>query len=157
MDDREKTRNHLNILGWFYVVFAAMALPGLFMMPLFRLLSEFMVQASDPYGGGPAPAELQALNEALELLHYCMIALVIVHLLVNILTAIGFLKRKWYGLCFANAALTCLGFPFGTILGVLSIVVLCRPEAKMEFGRGDGGAGKDPDKGQPAGTSPSGT
>lgn len=136
MDDREKTQNHLNILGWFYVVFAGMALPGLFIIPLMRELMQVFFQEIQNQPGGPSQADLKVLAEMFDVLHYSMIALVIVHLLVNILTAIGFLKRKWYGLCFANAALTCLGFPLGTILGVLSIVVLCRPEAKAEFGKG---------------------
>ena len=41
--------------------------------------------------------------------------------------------------CIVVAALACTFFPFGTVLGVLTIIVLCRPSVKdlfEDFGRG---------------------
>ncbi len=44
-------------------------------------------------------------------------------------------QKQWYGFCFVMAAVQCLFFPFGTIVGVMTIRVLCRPEVKAKFGR----------------------
>jgi uncharacterized protein (DUF1330 family) len=47
----------------------------------------------------------------------------------------GFLlrRRKHYWICFALACVECIVAPFGTILGVLTIVTLCNDSAKSEF------------------------
>lgn len=42
-------------------------------------------------------------------------------------------KRKHYTFCFVVAAVACLFMPFGTILGVFTIVVLSRPTVKEMF------------------------
>ena len=39
-----------------------------------------------------------------------------------------------YTFCFVMAALACAFFPFGTILGIFTIVVLVRPGVKEMFG-----------------------
>ncbi|WP_265594829.1 hypothetical protein [Haloferula sp. BvORR071] len=49
-------------------------------------------------------------------------------------------KRKCRGFCIVVAALSCLKFPFGTALGVFTIIVLCRPSVIALFeGRAPGG------------------
>ena len=50
-------------------------------------------------------------------------------------------QRAYYTFCFVVAALECVFVPFGTVLGVFTIVVLQRPAVKEMFGmttRGDG-------------------
>jgi hypothetical protein len=43
-------------------------------------------------------------------------------------------RRHGYRFIFAVACLECLGFPFGTVLGVFTLVVLLRPSVKQLFG-----------------------
>jgi len=42
-------------------------------------------------------------------------------------------KRKHYMFCLVMAAITCTFMPFGTVLGVLTIIVLMRPSVKELF------------------------
>jgi hypothetical protein len=42
-------------------------------------------------------------------------------------------KRKAYIVCLVVAAIECLFIPFGTVLGVLTIIVLMRPSVKQLF------------------------
>lgn len=42
-------------------------------------------------------------------------------------------RRKHYIFCLVIASLNCLFMPFGTILGVFTIVVLIRPSVKALF------------------------
>jgi hypothetical protein len=48
-----------------------------------------------------------------------------------------FLRRgKHYWFCFATACFSCLFHPFGTVLGVFTIIVLLRPSVKRLFETG---------------------
>lgn len=44
-------------------------------------------------------------------------------------------KRKCYTFCFVMACISCISMPFGTILGVFTIIVLLRPEVKEMFAK----------------------
>lgn len=48
------------------------------------------------------------------------------------------MRRVHYTFCFVMAALACVFVPFGTILGVFTIVVLARPTVKELFARSAG-------------------
>jgi hypothetical protein len=52
---------------------------------------------------------------------------------LKLLTAQAIGKRKWKGLIFATAAISCLGVPWGTALGVLTFLVLTRPSVASQF------------------------
>lgn len=43
-------------------------------------------------------------------------------------------KRKWWTFCYLTGWGECLMFPFGTILGIFTIIVLSRPSVKQLFG-----------------------
>jgi hypothetical protein len=45
-------------------------------------------------------------------------------------------KRKHYVFCFVVAALNCMWFPVGTVVGVFTIIVLSRPSVKAVFSPG---------------------
>jgi len=42
-------------------------------------------------------------------------------------------KRKHYMFCLVIAAISCIFMPFGTVLGVFTIIVLMRPSVKELF------------------------
>lgn len=43
-------------------------------------------------------------------------------------------QRRSHTFCTVVAAIQCLMFPFGTALGVFTLIVLCRPSVKQLFG-----------------------
>ncbi|HMJ91830.1 MAG TPA: hypothetical protein VK530_18545 [Candidatus Acidoferrum sp.] len=43
--------------------------------------------------------------------------------------------RRSYTFCLVIAAITCLSFPFGTALGVFTLIVVTRPSVKALFGQ----------------------
>jgi hypothetical protein len=56
---------------------------------------------------------------------------------ISLIFAGQFLRlHKGYVFCMVVAAIQCLSVPFGTILGILTIVVLMRPTVQAMFGRG---------------------
>lgn len=49
-------------------------------------------------------------------------------------------QRRSYTYCLVVACIECLFMPFGTVLGIFTIIVLTRPSVKGRFGvEGDGG------------------
>jgi len=50
-------------------------------------------------------------------------------------------RRRAHTLCLVGAAWTCLGIPWGTVLGVLTFVVLERPGVRALFSTGPGSDG----------------
>ena len=42
-------------------------------------------------------------------------------------------RRRHYMFCMVMAALSCMAFPFGTVLGVLTLLVLSRPAVRQRF------------------------
>lgn len=136
MQGPDKAGSQLNVLGWFYLLFAASGLLSLSVVPVLKsVLRKAIVFVEEQAGPTEEVAMLQALADTLDQMHLYMVVLAAVHLIVYLLTAYALWKRKWFGICFANAVLTCLAFPLGTVLGIVSIVVLSKPESKALFGR----------------------
>lgn len=68
-------------------------------------------------------------------------ALFIAAIVFTVVTVIGFFliglkirQRQWWTFCYLSAWGECLAFPFGTILGIFTIIVLSRPTVKQLFG-----------------------
>jgi hypothetical protein len=55
--------------------------------------------------------------------------------LLSFLTARGLRRRRWRGLCFVAAAVSCLYIPFGTLIGAFTFIVLGRPGVRAMFER----------------------
>jgi hypothetical protein len=65
---------------------------------------------------------------------YLVIGIVIAALATgNILAGIWLRKRIQHTLTFVVAAINCAFFPFGTVLGVFTIIVLSRATVKMTY------------------------
>jgi hypothetical protein len=122
---------HLRLLSMFHnVVGALTALFALFPLIHFTIGLFFVLTPPHPTQGGPPPAFFgwffMILGGGLFLLGECFAACVI--------AAGGFIRsRSRYWFVFVIACLQCAFFPFGTVLGVFTIVVLSRPSVKHLF------------------------
>jgi hypothetical protein len=122
---------HLRLLSIFhYVVGGLAAMFALF--PIFHLAIGIGMVA----GRFPDPTEQQDM-QLFGWLFVAMAAMWIVAALtfaVCLILAGRFLARQsHYTFCFIIAALACAFMPFGTILGVFTIVVLVRPSVRQLF------------------------
>ena len=113
-----------------YVIFGLLALVSIPAVPLQEAMLVKMFEDK-----GVLDEEglklVQDVAETVTVLSYVMIG---VHLLVNLAVAYGLVKRKFYWACFIAGILTCVAFPIGTVLGVITIVVLSKKETKQLFG-----------------------
>jgi hypothetical protein len=129
---------HLRLLSIFHYVVAG--LTGLFAcFPVFHLIFGLVMLLAPgtlehgQHGSPNDPAVLRLVGTILTL----VAALLILggwSLAVCILQAGRFLsRRRHYMFCLVIAALLCMITPFGTILGVFTIIVLVRPSVKLLF------------------------
>ena len=130
----ERTIENLRLLAIFhYVVAVVIAIFGCF--PLIHLTIGFaLVVGSDELAkgskGGPPPAIVG-----------WMMVVVAGAMIMGFWTLAWFLflagrslsQQKRYTLCIVVACIACLFMPFGTILGVFTLIVLVKPEAKALF------------------------
>jgi hypothetical protein len=126
---------HLKLLSIFhYVVAGLLALIACFPMIHFVVGLMMIFSPSSMSGSGsPPPPALGWLfvffAAAIILLGWTMA--------IFLMIAGWFLSRgKHYVFCFAMACIVCLFHPFGTVLGVFTLVVLLRPSVKRLFETG---------------------
>jgi hypothetical protein len=127
---------HLRLLTIFHYVVAGLA--GLFScFPIIHLVMWlFILFAPTKFSGGQ-PAQAPA-----EFIGWIFVIAAGFFILFG-LTFTGFVlaagrclaKRKAYTFCLVMACVECLFMPFGTVLGVFSIVVLNRATVKQLFGK----------------------
>lgn len=126
---------HLNILSIFHYVVAGIA--GLFsLFPIFHLMMGISMLAG---GFFPSEAEMEApfpfwmFGLMFTLIPAAMIFFGLVF--SGFIAAAGFFlaKRKNHMFCLVMAGVSCIFMPFGTVLGVFSIIVLSRPSVKELF------------------------
>ena len=123
---------HLRLLSIFHYVVGG--LTGLFaLFPIFHLIfGVFFILAPEKFAGKgePPPAFLGWL--------FVIFGVVFITIgwtfAALILTAGRFLaRRKHYLFCLTMAGVECLFMPFGTVLGVFTIIVLIREPVKQLF------------------------
>ncbi len=127
----EDTR-HLELLSTFHYVLAGLAaLFGCF--PIIHLVIGILALSGKLEGnhGEGMPVFFGILFVGMASVMILMLWL----LAISLFIAAGRLKKHiGYTYCFVVAAISCAFFPFGTVLGVLTIIVLLRPSVKTMFG-----------------------
>ena len=128
-----RDEEHVRLLSIFHYVVGGLA--GLFaLFPIIHLvIGLVMIFASDKFAGkgDPPPAFLGWF-----LVIFAAMFITLGWILAGfILTTGRFLAhRKHYMFCLVMAAIECIFMPFGTVLGVFTIMVLMREPVKQLFG-----------------------
>ena len=84
---------------------------------------------------GPALAETQAIGSLFVTIGLVILILGETMAVLTIIAGRKLKKRQGYMFIMVIAGFTCLSFPLGTTLGVLTFVVMGRPGVKQLFGR----------------------
>lgn len=129
-----KDAANLDLIGIFYYVVAAVA--ALFsMFPLIHVAMGIAVIAGGfdqpGQGGVPPPAAIGWLFVLFGA------GFILCGLAFSALLAVGgrrMRQRRGHTFCVVVAGLSCMFVPFGTVLGVLALVMLLKPEVKALFG-----------------------
>lgn len=125
---------HLRLLSIFhYVVAGLTALGGCF--PFIHITIGLMIVTGkfDGPGHDDAPAVFGWLFVVFGLF---IVAMMWTLATVMFLAGRRLSQRRSHLFCTIVAAVSCLWFPFGTVLGVFTLIVLSRPSVKQLFGVG---------------------
>lgn len=125
----EKNINNLKLLTIFHYVWGGlMAVCGCF--PVLHILMGGAMLVSPPSGD----AQAQAVGGVFVVVG--LLVMLFIWAIAGLIIYAGksIAERKRWMLCLIVAGISCLNFPFGTALGVCTLIVLLKPEVKAAFG-----------------------
>jgi hypothetical protein len=128
----QRTRTHLKIVGIIFIVLGILSLLGLLGVGVLHVAFDFMME-NDAFRDLP-PEQVELFESLLKTLTLAIVLLIVVHVFFHGLVGVCLMCYKYYWPCYLTAVLSLLNFPFGTILGVFTLMVLSRPEARELFG-----------------------
>ncbi|MEM7481097.1 MAG: hypothetical protein AAF481_07970 [Acidobacteriota bacterium] len=132
-DPIEQKKNHLDLLAIGYFILGGFCL----LIPLFALLylglGTFMVVAPDEFNGDAPPAAVGCFVMAIG---GFLILLGMAYALLMIWTGLNLRRRQRRMFCLVMAGISALNMPFGTILGVFTMVLLTQPDVQALFENG---------------------
>ena len=143
VDQEAKDRSNLRLLSVLHYVFAAMqvlfglgavayGLFGLLVIP--EMMDEMaQQQAQRNPQAPPPPAFMRSFGLLYAFLGGLGALLCFTQAVLSLLAGRAFGVPRSRGLCIAASAAACIMFPFGTALGVVSLVVLARPSVERRF------------------------
>ncbi len=88
---------------------------------------------ADPFGGG-ADAMIQSVESLMVTAIVAGLVIAVISTVHLVLVGVKIRQRRWWTFCYLTGWGECLMFPFGTILGIFTIIVLGRPSVKKLFG-----------------------
>jgi hypothetical protein len=123
---------HLKLLSVFHYVVGGLA--ALFAcIPIFHLVfGLFLIIAPGKFGGASQPPPA-FIGWFFVLIASCFILVGWTLAFLVLLAGRFIARRRHHAYCFAMACVECIFMPFGTVLGVFTIIVLMRPSVKELF------------------------
>ena len=144
MEERSHAEDaeHLSALSIGHFVLSGVAVLGAAPTLLYgvagaKLMEEFGSDLSMAMGDipGQSPdAMLQDLSSLVTTLIVSAVVLAVVSAVHLLVVGVMIRKRRLWTFCYLTGCGECLMFPFGTILGIFTILVLSRPSVKRLFG-----------------------
>lgn len=138
--DRQATTDvkQLKLLMVFHWVFTGLLAIGLLMVVLHYLLMGYIMDNPEMWNespGGPPPEEF---FEIFKYVYFVMGAVVLLSGISNALSARFIHARKYRTFSLIISGANCLMFPFGTVLGVFTFVVLLRDSVARVYAEAEG-------------------
>jgi uncharacterized membrane protein YhaH (DUF805 family) len=131
--DMTRDEEHLGWLSIFHYVVAGLA--GLFaLFPVFHLVIGLMIIHNPCIFGGHGQAPPPIFGWFFVVFAAVFITLGLVFAALVLTTGRFLARRKHYMFCLVMGCVECAFFPFGTVLGVFTILVLVRESVKQLFG-----------------------
>jgi hypothetical protein len=140
-DQRKVDAEHLKLLAVFHFVLAGFALVGLgFLAMHWFFMSTFFGNPEmwkDAKGGAPTPPP-QEFFAIFKWFYAVMGVFIVGGGLASLISGLCILRRRARTFSLVVAGIVCLGFPFGTALGVFTFVVLLRDSVTEEYAAAQG-------------------
>ncbi len=125
-DQRKIDADHLKLLAIFHFVVAGLAVAGLGFLFLHWFIIHSMMDNPEMWKdqkGGPPPQEVFAI---FRIFYSVFGAAILLNGIANVISGLCIRRRIYRTFSIVVGGFNCLAFPFGTILGVFTIIVLVR-------------------------------
>lgn len=126
--------DHLRLLSIFHYVLAALVGLGALFPGIYLVIGLFLILAADKlpnYGQPPPPAFIGWFVVVVALIFITLACIFAVLLLI---TGRFLAQRRHHTFCLIIAGIECFFVPFGTVLGVLTLVLLLQEPVRLLFG-----------------------
>ena len=134
-DQRNIDEDHLNLLSIFHFVGAGLALLGILFLLAHFMFMHFIFTNPEVWKdqkGGPPPTAFFGIF----IIFYVIGAIYLVACgTLNLMSGLFLRERKHRTFSMVVAGINCLHFPLGILLGVFTIVVLCRESVRRLYER----------------------
>lgn len=124
-------RDHLRLLTIFHYVFAGLGICGLSFTALHYAFLNTMISMEQAKGRPDAPPD--AFMDIFVWIYVIMAAMCLIGMTLNVMSARFLKARRHRTFCMVVAGLNVLQVPFGTMLGVFTLLVLARDSVRQAF------------------------
>lgn len=124
-------RDHLRLLTIFHYVFAGLGVCGLSFVALHYTMMNSVMSMEQAKGRPGGPPE--AFMDIFVWFYVAMAVVCLVGMLLNVIAARSLSARRNRTFCMVVAGLNVLQVPFGTMLGVFTLLVLARDSVRQAF------------------------
>jgi len=131
----ERDLNHLKLLSVFYYIFGGLTIVFSLIFSIYIVMGVFMVADPSRFAGSSQDLSPETFGWILIAIGIVVIAMGLLMSVLYFFAGGSLRKQKRYTFALVIAGITCLSFPFGTTLGVFTIMVLMRDSVKLLFGR----------------------
>jgi hypothetical protein len=132
-DQRKIDEDHLNLLSIFHFVGAGLALLGILFLIAHFMFMHFIFMSPDLWKaqrGGPPPAAFFGIFIIFYIIGGTFL---LVMGILNVMSGLFLRERKNRTFSMVVAGINCLHFPLGILLGVFTIIVLCRESVRRLY------------------------
>ncbi|HDS0950575.1 TPA: hypothetical protein QDZ34_003093 [Stenotrophomonas maltophilia] len=132
----QQDTDHLRLLSIFHYVVAGLAAVFALIFVIHIVMGIAMLNGALPMnsnGHPSSPQEQRFAGWMFIVMGSCIVSLGLVMAGVIAYAGRCLKQRRRYLLCMIVAGLSCLFTPFGTVLGVFTLIVLLRPQVKAAF------------------------
>lgn len=130
-DQRKADADHLRLLAIFHFVLAGLAIVGLGFLLLHYAVMHTVITNPEMWknqkGGGPPPEQFFVI---FKWFYFFFGVVLIAGGLGNLISGLFIRQKKHWVFSLVVAGINCVQFPFGTVLGVFTFVVLLRDSVR---------------------------
>jgi len=135
-NQQRRDREHLKLLSIFHFVFAGLAFVGIGFLCVHYAMMHIMFSNPDMWKSQPQAMPPKAFLDAFIWFYLFFGVLLLTGLVLNVLSGFFLLQKRNRVFSLIIGGLNCLQIPFGTALGVFTILVLSRDSVRQLYAGG---------------------
>lgn len=139
-DPRKTDANNVRLLAIFHFVLAGFTLLGIGGLAMHYLMMHAILSNPATFAGpqgGPPPPNPEAFFAIFRWFYVVMGCAMVIASVANLISGICLLRRRARILSMVIAGFDCMGFPFGTVLGVFTLIILGRDSVRELYASGN--------------------